>query len=177
MAETRHTIIPDPDSSDDDTYEPSADEESNTAYRIDALDYVSADHPLLPPRYANNVMTIKSRFQYHAEFWWDVFLAMQEQVYQEKNPNHYYSLRTELNERLKQETVKLRQQRTKDNAIIIHLRRVTPSTRIDDSETDTTLWKEIKRLRKESEAKDARLKRLGTTVNTLMQQSRKTVPF
>jgi hypothetical protein len=100
----RHTTTIDPDSSDD-NYVPTTNEQSSVKGRIDALDYVSADHPLLPPsraRSANSVMTIDSRFRYYAEFWWDVFLAMQERIYQDKNPNHYYILRTELT-RLRQE--------------------------------------------------------------------------
>lgn len=78
MAETRRSTTIDLDSSDDDTYKPSTNEQSSTGGRIDALDYVSAD-PLLPPqraRSATSVMTIRSRVRHHAEFWWDVFLAM-----------------------------------------------------------------------------------------------------
>jgi hypothetical protein len=112
----KHTTTTDPNSSGD-NYLPTTNEQSSTNGRIDALDYVSADHALLPPpraRSANSVMRIDSRFRYHAEFWWDVFLAMQERTYQDKNPNHYYILRAKLtrlrqeNERLNQETGKLR---------------------------------------------------------------------
>jgi hypothetical protein len=121
------------DLSDDDTYD-----QSSIAGRIDALDYVSIDHPLLPPlraRSANSVMAITNRVRHHPEFWWDVVLAMQERIYQDKNSNHYQGLRAELiklrgeNERLKRETSKLRQQMAKDKTIITHLRKVTPSTR------------------------------------------------
>src|SRR2546423_753246 len=104
MAEAKYSTTVDLNLSDDDGYEPSTKEQS-AAGRIDALDYVSADHPLLPhphARSADSVMKIKSPFRSHAEFWWDVFLAMQERIYQEKNPNHYYSLRAELT-RLRQE--------------------------------------------------------------------------
>ncbi len=49
MAEARRSPTIELDVSDDDTYEPSTKEQSSTAGRIDALKYVSADHPLLPP--------------------------------------------------------------------------------------------------------------------------------
>ena len=94
MAEARRSTTIDLNLSDDD-----ACGQSSIAGRIDALDYACAGHPLLPPlrtKSANSVTTIKSRFQYHAEFWWDVFLAMQERIYQDKDPNHYYSLQAEL---------------------------------------------------------------------------------
>jgi hypothetical protein len=82
------------DLSDDDTYD-----QSSMAGRIDALDYISIDHPLLPPlraRSANSVMAITNRVRYHPEFWWDVFLAMQERIHQDKSSNHYQGLRAEL---------------------------------------------------------------------------------
>lgn len=71
------------DLSDEDNHGPKTNEQSSTETRIDALDYLSSDHPLLPPtraRSANSVMTIKNRFQFHPEFWWDVFLTMQKWI-------------------------------------------------------------------------------------------------
>ncbi|KAH9203340.1 hypothetical protein DL95DRAFT_504601 [Leptodontidium sp. 2 PMI_412] len=106
------------------------------AGRIDALDYISIDHPLLPPqraRSANSVMAITNRVRYHPEFWWDVFLAMQERIHQDKSSNHYQGLRAELiklreeNERLNRESNKPRKQIAKDKTVII--RKATPSTR------------------------------------------------
>lgn len=121
------------DLGDDDTYD-----QSSLAGRIDALDYVSIDHPLLPARSAwsaNNVSEILNRIRYHPEFWWDVLVAMQERIHQDKSSNHYQRLRAELiklreeNERLKREGNKLRQQMAKDKTVITYLRRGTASTR------------------------------------------------
>jgi hypothetical protein len=121
------------DLSEDDTYD-----QSNMVGRIDALDYISIDHPLLPPlraRSANSVMAILNRIRYHPEFWWDVLVAMQERIHQDKSSNHYQGLRVELiklreeNERLKRESNKLRQQMAKDKTVITYLRRGTASTR------------------------------------------------
>ena len=81
--------------SDDDTYEVSAEERNSTAGRINALNYVSADYPLLPShraRSANSSVAIRSRVWHHTVFWWDVFLEMQE----DKNPDHYRPLRAGL---------------------------------------------------------------------------------
>jgi cell division protein FtsB len=120
--------------SDDDTYESNTKEQSSTAGRVDALNYVSADHPLLPSRRArsaNNMIEMRSRVRHHTAFWWDVFLAMQE----DKNPHRYRALRAELteiqreNERLKQGISKIRQQSAIDRATIDYLSRATPSTR------------------------------------------------
>jgi hypothetical protein len=123
----------DPDLGDDDTYD-----QSSLARRIDALDYVSIDHPLLPAvsaRSANSVTEILNRIRYHPEFWWDVLVAMQERIHQDKSSNHYQCLRAELielrevNERLKREGNKLRQQIAKDKTVITYLRRGMASTR------------------------------------------------
>ena len=65
--------------SDDDTYN-----QSSILGRINTLDYISIDHPLLPPlraKSANSVIAITNRVRYYLEFWWDVFLAMQEQIH------------------------------------------------------------------------------------------------
>jgi hypothetical protein len=134
MAEVRLSTAIDLDLSDDDIYEPSTKEQSSTSRRIDALNYVSPDHPLLPPRRArsaDNMIEMRSRVRHHTAFWWDVFLAMQE----DKNPHHYRVLRAELtklqreNERLKQGISKIRQQSAMDRATIDYLSRATPSTR------------------------------------------------
>jgi hypothetical protein len=109
MAEATRSPTIDLDVSDDDTYESSAKEQSSTAGRIDALNYVNADHPLLPPRRArsaNNMIEMRSRVWHHTAFWWDVFLAMQE----DKNG-------------------KIRQQSAMDRVTIDYLSRATPSTR------------------------------------------------
>src|SRR5271168_1444607 len=94
MAEARRSPTIDLDVSDDDTYESSTKEQSRTAGRIDALSYVSADHPLLPPRRARsaNMIEMRSRVRHHTAFWWDVFLAIQE----DKNLHRYRALRAEL---------------------------------------------------------------------------------
>jgi hypothetical protein len=134
MAEARRSPTIDLDVSGDDTYESSTKEQSSTAGRIDALNYVSADYPLLPPRRArsaNNMIEMRSRVRHHTAFWWDVFLAMQE----DKNPYRYRALRAKLtklqqeNERLKQGIGKIRQQSAIDRVTIDYLSRATPSTR------------------------------------------------
>ena len=134
MAEAIRSPTIDLDVSDDDPYESSTKEQSSTSGRIDALNYVSTDHPLLPPRRArsaNNMIEMRSRLRHHTAFWWDVFLAMQE----DKNPHRSDTLRAELtklqweNERLKQGISKIRQQSAMDRATIEYLSRATPSTR------------------------------------------------
>ena len=110
--------------------------EQNDIETIDALDYVRADHPLLPPlrsRSINSVMAVRNSARYHAEFWWDVFRAMQEKVFSTTNVKHYQALRAELkrlrqeNEQLNHELRKIRKQNTKNKAIITYLGRATPS--------------------------------------------------
>lgn len=94
--------------------------------------YVSPDHPLLPPpraKSADGLVALRSRIRYHAAFWWDVFLAMQEN----KNSYHYWALRAELtrlrqeNGRLKRKVCKIRQQGYKDRVTIDYLGRGTNS--------------------------------------------------
>jgi hypothetical protein len=134
MAEAKRSPTIDLDVSDNDPYKSSTKEQSNTSGRIDALNYVSIDHPLLPPqraRSANNMIELRSRLRHHTAFWWDVFQAMQE----DKNPHRYRALKAELtklqpeNERLKQRISKTRQQSALDRATIDYLSRATPSTR------------------------------------------------
>jgi hypothetical protein len=81
------TASTDPQSDDDDSYEPSNDgnqepEENrgDTLGKIYALNYVGKDHPLLPlprVRILDNADALKNRTRKHPEFWWDVFTAMQ----------------------------------------------------------------------------------------------------
>jgi hypothetical protein len=55
------------DLGDDDTYN-----QSSLAGRIDMLDYISIDHPLLPAlsaRSANSITEILNRIRYYPEFW------------------------------------------------------------------------------------------------------------
>lgn len=81
MAEARRSPTIDPDVSGDDTYESSTKEQGSTAGRIDALNYVSADHPLLPPRRVrstNSMIEKGSHIWHHTAFRWDAFLAIQE---------------------------------------------------------------------------------------------------
>jgi hypothetical protein len=62
------------DLSDDNTYD-----QSSIAERINALDYISIDYPLLPPlraRSANSVIVILNYIRYHPKFWWDVLVAI-----------------------------------------------------------------------------------------------------
>jgi hypothetical protein len=74
---------------------------------------------------------MRSRVRPHTAFWWDVFLAMQE----DKNPHRYHALRAKLtklqqeNKRLTQGISKIRQQSAMDRVTIDYLSRVTPSTR------------------------------------------------
>ncbi len=72
---------------DDDTYN-----QSSLAGRIDTLDYVSIDYPLLPTlsaRSANSVTEILNRIRYYPEFWWDVLVAIQERIHQDRSSNYY----------------------------------------------------------------------------------------
>jgi hypothetical protein len=134
IAEARRSPTINSDVSDDDPHESSTKAQSNTIRRIDALNYVSIDHPLLPPRRArsaNNMIEMRSRLRHHTAFWWDVFLAMQE----DKDPHRNCTLRADLtklqweNERLKQKISKIRQQSAMDRATIDYLGGATPSTR------------------------------------------------
>jgi hypothetical protein len=53
-------------------YKQRIDEQNGIKETIIALDYVSADHPLLPPlrsRSIDSVMSVRNRVRYHAEFW------------------------------------------------------------------------------------------------------------
>jgi len=134
MEKTNYSSTADQYLSSEDTDEPTTEESSNTAGRIDALNYVNPDHPLLPPRRArsaNSLATIRSRVRYHTAFWWDVFLAMQE----EKNPDHYRALRAELtrlrqnNEQLEQTISRIRQQGYNDRATIDYLGRASSANR------------------------------------------------
>ena len=187
----------DPQSSSDDTYEFSV-ERSSTGGRIDALNYVSDNHPLLPPkraRSADSLTALRSRVRHHTAFWWDVFLAMQE----DKNSDDYQALRSELaklrqeNERLKKNIKKIRLQSIKDKTTIDYLGRATPLTREmqvdiadavkkrkrkrdriaadgDDSEgddhgTNIILKEQLRRLQKENKAGQARLKVLEAAVD------------
>jgi hypothetical protein len=80
------------DPSDDDGYEPSNDgnpettnnDQGDSSERINALDYVNADHPLLPPprsRILDCAESVKNRTRRYSAFWWEVFLTMQERAH------------------------------------------------------------------------------------------------
>lgn len=91
----------DPQSDDDESYEPSNDDNhdnppdpsatiiADVAETINALDYVSADHPLRPAArkslVLNNPRILQTRFRFHAEFWWEVLLAMQRRAKMNQN--------------------------------------------------------------------------------------------
>lgn len=82
--------------SNDDTYELNAEERSSTTGRIDALNYASADHPLLPPpsaRSAKSLVTVRSRVRHHTAFRWDVFFGYDIEV---KPKAHDLTVRTDL---------------------------------------------------------------------------------
>ena len=125
MTEPRSTIIDINSDDEDDTYEPNSAEPRNTIGMMNALDYIGVDHPLLPPprhRSASSAGDIRSRIRNHAEFWWNIFVTIQERIRPDQNPNPYQFLRAELtklrqaNEQLQREAD--RQQRTYDKAII-----------------------------------------------------------
>lgn len=155
MDEANHSSTVDQHLSDEDTYEPTPEELRNTVGRIDALNYVGPDHPLLPPRRARSadgLVALRSRIRHHAAFWWDVFLAMQEKM----NPQHYRALQVELtrlrqeNERLEQTICKIRQQGYKDRATIDHLSRATPLNRVTQTSRATYLATEQEPLEAQS---------------------------
>ena len=88
VEEGDHCSTVDQHLSDENTHRPTLEDLRNTVRRIDALNYVSPNHPLLPPpraRSADNMVALRSRVRHHTAFWWDVLLAMQ----QDKNPEHY----------------------------------------------------------------------------------------
>jgi hypothetical protein len=71
MAEARLSTAIDLNLSNDDIYKPSTKEQSRISRRINALNYVSTDHPLLSPRRArsaNNMIEIRSRVRHHTAF-------------------------------------------------------------------------------------------------------------
>lgn len=58
-------------------------EQSNSRERIDATAYVPTDHLLLLPlrlQYANSARMLMNRVRYYPDFWWHVFLIMQERA-------------------------------------------------------------------------------------------------
>lgn len=90
MADPRRRILIE-ELTDDDSYEPSnegnpeitIEAEHNHLGKVNGLDYVSADHPLLPlPRFRilDSAEALRNKIRYHSEFWWDVVLAMQERA-------------------------------------------------------------------------------------------------
>src|SRR4051794_14430121 len=88
------------DLTDDESYEPSneenperptgegnqeltVEEEGGPRIRINPLDYISDNHPLLPPlrsRTLDSAEALRTRVRYHSAFWWDVLLVMQDRA-------------------------------------------------------------------------------------------------
>jgi hypothetical protein len=71
MAEVRLSTAIDLNINDDDIYKLSTKEQSNTLKRINTLNYVSPDHPLLSPRRArsaDNMIEIRSRVRHYTAF-------------------------------------------------------------------------------------------------------------
>jgi hypothetical protein len=133
MADLKLSTVIDLDLSDDDVYKPSTKEQSSISRKINMLNYINTDHPLLPlrrVRSANSMIELRSRIRHYTAFWWNVLLVMQE----DKNLYHYRALQAKLtkmqqeNERLKEGISKIRQQSTKDKATIDYLSRATPPT-------------------------------------------------
>lgn len=124
---------------DEATPDPALETPRHNAGRIDALNYVSSDHPLLPPpraRSIDSMVGLRSRVRYHAAFWWDVFLVLQ----QNKNPEDYRASQAEVaklrqeNDRLVQKICQLRQQGYKDRATIDYL----ASSQVAQQSSDAT---------------------------------------
>ena len=70
MEEAGYSNTINPQSSSDDIYEFSV-EQSSTGGRINTLNYISDNHPLLPPLWArstNSLIIIRSRVQHHTTF-------------------------------------------------------------------------------------------------------------
>ena len=66
---------------------------------INALDYVSADHPLLPSVHSRTMDSrdaFKSRARFHTVFWWDVLLAIRERAQPNQAPEGNTALRAEV---------------------------------------------------------------------------------
>ncbi|KAJ9650172.1 hypothetical protein H2201_009315, partial [Coniosporium apollinis] len=78
---------------------------------IYALDFVSAEHPLLPPDQhlrITNAADARSRFRSHSDFWFDVMVAMQQRAHPEPDPGRIQELHDDIrryireNEQLRQ---------------------------------------------------------------------------
>lgn len=165
-------------SDDEDSYEPSNDDNHEDGLQdaadsagatetINALDYVSADHPLRPARKSfilDGPRLMSSRFRFHPEFWWDVLLAMQRRVRinQAQNTNEVLAeevlklgaqvqeLRREQSRALSQkaaaeakvayltrEVEKLQKEREQDQAVITQLKYRTGEAHIPREEDES----------------------------------------
>ena len=118
----RSETIEDP--SDDDSYEPSNDgdpetindDQGDSSERINALDYVNADHLLLPPprsRILDSAESLKNRVRRHSPFWWEVLLTMQERAQPNQSRDSNEALRAQIT-RLKKENEELRREKDQD---------------------------------------------------------------
>lgn len=97
------------DPSDDDSYEPSnvGDPEINNEDQgyspesIRALDYVHADHLLLPTRASprsrilDSAESLKNRVRRHSPFWWEILLTMQERAQPNQSRDSNEALRAQ----------------------------------------------------------------------------------
>lgn len=123
------------DLTDDESYEPSngenperptgeenqeltVEEEGGPRIRINPLDYVSDNHPLLPPlrsRTLDSAEALRTRVRYHSAFWWDVLLVMQDRARPGQTQEDNAPLRLEI-ARLNNELSRLRQEKVQDTA-------------------------------------------------------------
>lgn len=126
----RSETIEDP--SDDDSYEPSNEgdpdinneDQGYSPESIRALDYVDADHPLLPPprsRILDSAESLKNRTRRHPAFWWEVCLTMQKRAQPNQSRDSNEALRAQITG-LKKENEELRREKdqgaTTDESLI-----------------------------------------------------------
>ena len=126
----RSETIEDPP--DDDSYEPSNEgdpdinneDQGYSPESIRALDYVDADHPLLPPprsRILDSAESLKNRTRRHPAFWWEVCLTMQKRAQPNQSRDSNEALRAQITG-LKKENEELRREKdqgaTTDESLI-----------------------------------------------------------